>query len=65
MTTHRVYTTPLPKKLGIVADMHVALIAAPNGFEETLGELPPHFSFTTRLAHRRNWRCASFDLLAT
>ena len=50
MTTHRVYTTPLPKKLGIVADMHVALIAAPVGFEETLGELPVNISFTTRLA---------------
>jgi hypothetical protein len=50
MTTHRVYTTPLRKKLGIVADMQVALIAAPNGFEETLGELPPGISCTTRLA---------------
>jgi Protein of unknown function (DUF3052) len=49
MTTHRVYTTPLPKKLGLAADMQVALIAAPNRFEETLGELPPNISFTTRL----------------
>ena len=32
--------TPLPKKLGIKADSVVALVSAPDGFEETLGELP-------------------------
>jgi CheY-like chemotaxis protein len=32
--------TPLPKKLGIRADSVVALIGAPEGFEETLGPLP-------------------------
>ena len=32
--------TPLPKKLGIKADSVVALVGAPEGFEETLGELP-------------------------
>ncbi|HEY6414445.1 MAG TPA: hypothetical protein VIX42_12215 [Edaphobacter sp.] len=46
---HRVYTTPLPKKLGIAAEMQVALIAAPDGFEESLGDLPPETAFTTRL----------------
>ena len=46
---HRVYTTPLPKKLGVAAEMQIALIAAPEGFEETLGELPPETTFTTQL----------------
>lgn len=32
--------TPLPKKLGVKADSVVTLIGAPDGFEETLGELP-------------------------
>jgi hypothetical protein len=32
--------TPLPKKLGIKQDMTVALVAAPPGFAEILGELP-------------------------
>ncbi len=47
---HKVYTTPLPKKLGIAEEMQVALIAASDGFEECLGELPPGVTFTTRLA---------------
>jgi hypothetical protein len=46
MTTHRVYTTPLPQKLGIAASMQVALIAAPDGFKESLGDLPPDITFT-------------------
>jgi hypothetical protein len=32
--------TPLPKKLGITPGMKVALIGAPPGFADTLGELP-------------------------
>jgi DNA-binding response OmpR family regulator len=32
--------TPLPKKLGIKANSVVALVDAPDGFEETLGALP-------------------------
>ena len=32
--------TPLPKKLGIKANAVVALVGAPDQFEETLGELP-------------------------
>jgi len=32
--------TPLPKKLGIKAGSAVALLGAPEGFEETLGALP-------------------------
>jgi CheY-like chemotaxis protein len=33
--------TPLPKKLGIKAETSLALINAPNDFEQTLGALPP------------------------
>ena len=32
--------TPLPKKLGITPGMTVALVGAPSGFAEILGELP-------------------------
>jgi hypothetical protein len=32
--------TPLPKKLGIKPGAVVALVDAPTGFEQTLGELP-------------------------
>jgi hypothetical protein len=32
--------TPLPKKLGIREGLTVGLIAAPDDFRETLGELP-------------------------
>jgi hypothetical protein len=32
--------TPLPKKLGIRPGHQVVLLNAPDGFEETLGELP-------------------------
>jgi hypothetical protein len=33
--------SPLPRKLGIKAEARVALLHAPDGFEATLGELPP------------------------
>lgn len=48
--------TPLPKKLGIRDDMKVVLVAAPDAFEEILGDLPDNvvlttkFSTTTKLA---------------
>jgi Protein of unknown function (DUF3052) len=42
--------TPLLKKLGVNASMEVALIAAPNGFEQLLGDLPEN---TSLLAHLR------------
>jgi len=32
--------TPLPRKLGIEEDYRVALLNAPDGFDETLGPLP-------------------------
>jgi len=37
--------TPLPKKLGIKAGSTVALLAAPAGFEKTLGKLPDGVQF--------------------
>jgi hypothetical protein len=45
-------TTPLPKKLGIKPDTHLAIIAAPDGFLELI-ESPPHttnITSTTNLA---------------
>jgi hypothetical protein len=33
--------TPLPKKLGIREGARLALVRAPQGFEHTLGNLPP------------------------
>jgi hypothetical protein len=47
-------TTPLVKKIGIAANMEVALIAAPDGFEELLGELPDNVSFSSRLSPKSN-----------
>lgn len=41
--------TPLAKKLGLKADTVVALIAAPEGFEESLGELPSGTVFVSKL----------------
>lgn len=46
---HHVFTTPLAQKLGIRADMVVSLIAAPDAFEEYLGDLPENTSLATRL----------------
>jgi hypothetical protein len=41
--------TPLPRKLGIRPDHRVALLRAPEGFEQhTLGELPPGVSVRAR-----------------
>ena len=40
--------TPLPKKLGIKDGSRVALIAAPDGFMSTLGELPPRVKVGSR-----------------
>jgi hypothetical protein len=45
---HVVYTTPLVKKLGIKADMIVALLSSPRGFSGTLKPLPSGVSFTAR-----------------
>ncbi|WP_433970773.1 hypothetical protein [Tunturiibacter lichenicola] len=49
-------TTPLLTKLGVGEDMQVAAIAAPDGFEELLGDIPegttllPHITPKTNLA---------------
>jgi CheY-like chemotaxis protein len=48
--------TPLPRKLGVKAGMTVGLIDAPDGFEATLGALPPG----ARLVRAPRGRC---DLL--
>ena len=40
-TTSGYSGTPLPKKLGIKERSRVALVSAPQGFESTLGTLPP------------------------
>src|SRR5690349_23497237 len=41
--------TPLPKKLGIKEGTRVALLHAPDGFDETLGDLPAGATVTPRL----------------
>jgi len=49
MTTAAGYSgTPLPRKLGIRAGHRVALLRAPEGFAETLGELPTGVSIRHR-----------------
>lgn len=46
---HQVFTTPLAQKLGIRAGMHLSLIAAPDSFEECLGDLPESISLARGL----------------
>ncbi len=41
--------TPLVRKLGIKPDARLGLIGAPDGFDETLGELPPGVRVVRRL----------------
>ncbi|HEX6163353.1 MAG TPA: hypothetical protein VFZ31_08310 [Vicinamibacterales bacterium] len=46
---HKVYNTPLPKKLGIKPGFVVALLKSPAGFAaKTLKPLPARVSFTAR-----------------
>jgi hypothetical protein len=40
--------TPLPRKLGIKPDSRLALVSAPYGFDETLGELPERVEVRSR-----------------
>src|SRR5580765_789667 len=42
--------TPLPKKLGIKEGSLLATVHAPEGFEATLGALPPEAEWRTRVA---------------
>jgi len=44
--------TPLVRKLGIKADARLGLIGAPDGFDETLGELPAGVHIRRRLGGR-------------
>jgi CheY-like chemotaxis protein len=46
--------TPLPKKLGIQPETTVALIDAPPGFEDVLGDLPPKTSLRRGTAGPRD-----------
>ena len=67
-------TTPLPTKLGIRPRMQVALVAAPDGFQEILGELPDGAALGGRVTQRtglalcfvRSWAelSGTVDLLA-
>lgn len=43
-------STPLVRKLGIKPDARLGLIGAPDGFDTTLGELPPGIGVRRRLA---------------
>ena len=42
--------TPLPKKLGIKEGTLLATVHAPDGFDATLGALPPEVEWRPRLA---------------
>jgi len=44
---------PLVRKLGIKPGARLGLIGAPEGFDETLGELPPGVQLVRRLGGRR------------
>ena len=67
-------STPLPKKLGVREQMQIALLGAPDGFTEMLGELPegtrlrPRITADTGLAlcFVRSWAelSGTIDLLA-
>jgi hypothetical protein len=46
--------TPLLKKLGIRDEMQIALIAAPDAFEELLGDLPENTAVITRITPKTN-----------
>jgi len=42
--------TPLPKKLGVTAGARLMLLHAPDGFDDTLGELPDGVTVVRRLS---------------
>lgn len=46
--------TPLPKKLGIKEGTRLALLNAPNNFDETLGNLPASVSVIRRASGESN-----------
>ena len=45
----RYASTPLSRKLGVAASAPCALIGAPEGFSETLEDLPEEFAFQSRI----------------
>ena len=51
--------TPLVRKLGIKPNTRLGLIGAPDGFDATLGELPP------RVRVRRRLGGGAFDVIVT
>jgi hypothetical protein len=46
---HKTFTTPLLQKLGIREKMRVAMIGAPEGFDNVLGELPDGMVLAARI----------------
>jgi hypothetical protein len=56
--------TPLPRKLGINAGARVAFVGAPDGFDITLGELPPGVVVRGRLRGPLDVIVAFFDSIA-
>ena len=42
--------TPLPKKLGVKENQRIALLNAPENFQEQLGELPPTTQIVKKLS---------------
>ena len=52
--------TPVVRKLGIKPEARVALIGAPQGFDETLGELPPGVAVRRSLRGRFDVAVAFF-----
>ena len=54
----RIYTTPLPNKLGVIPSkagpMHVALIVPPPELVDLLGDLPATTTFTAKLTPTTN-----------
>ncbi len=44
--------TPLPRKLGIKPEARLALVGAPDGFDDVLGELPPGVTVRRRVQGR-------------
>jgi hypothetical protein len=53
--------TPLARKLGIKADSRLAVLGAPEGFETTLGELPPGVAVRRRAQGRCDVILAFFE----
>jgi hypothetical protein len=56
--------TPLPRKLGIKPGTRLGLIAAPGGFDITLGELPPDVVLRTAVRGPLDVIVAFFDSVA-